>query len=33
VDLNVPGRHDTCFAIRTPVIVEAVAAIVLAELM
>ena len=33
VDLNVPGRHDTCFAIRTPVIVEAVAAIVLADLM
>ena len=33
VDLNVPGRHDTCFALRTPVIVEAVAAIVLADLM
>lgn len=32
VDLNVPGRHDTCFALRTPVIVEAVAAIVLANL-
>ena len=32
VDLNVPGRHDTCFALRTPVIVEAVAAIVLADL-
>ena len=32
VDLNVPGRHDVCFALRTPVIVEAVAAIVLADL-
>ena len=32
VDLQVPGRHDTCFALRTPVIVEAVAAIVLAGL-
>ena len=32
VDLNVPGRHDVCFALRTPVIVEAVAAIVLAGL-
>ena len=32
VDLNVPGRHDTCFALRTPVIVEAVSAIVLADL-
>lgn len=32
VDLNVLGRHDTCFALRTPVIVEAVAAIVLANL-
>lgn len=30
--LNVPGRHDVCFALRTPVIVEAVAAIVLADL-
>ena len=30
VDLNVHGRHDTCFALRTPVIVEAVAAIVMA---
>ncbi len=29
--LNVPGRHDVCFALRTPVIVEAVAAIVLAD--
>lgn len=32
VDLNVPGRHDVCFALRTPVIVEAMAAIVLADL-
>lgn len=32
VSLNVPGRHDVCFALRTPVIVEAVAAIVLADL-
>ena len=31
--LRIPGRHDTCFALRTPVIVEAVAAIVLADLM
>lgn len=30
--LNVPGRHDVCFALRTPVIVEAVTAIVLADL-
>ena len=32
VSLVVPGRHDTCFALRTPVIIEAVAAIVLADL-
>ena len=31
--LQVPGRHDVCFALRTPVIVEAVAAIVLADLL
>ena len=31
-DLEVPGRHDVCFALRTPVIVEAAAAIVLADL-
>jgi len=30
--LNVPGRHDACFALRTPVIIEAVTAIVLADL-
>ncbi|MGN1215468.1 MAG: chorismate synthase [Candidatus Cryptobacteroides sp.] len=32
VSLNVPGRHDVCFALRTPVIVEAMAAIVMADL-
>lgn len=31
--LNVPGRHDVCFALRTPVIVESVTAIVLADLL
>ena len=31
-ELRVPGRHDTCFALRTPVVVEAIAAIVLADL-
>ena len=30
--LSVKGRHDTCFVLRTPVIVEAVTAIVLADL-
>lgn len=30
--LRIKGRHDVCFALRTPVIVEAVAAIVLADL-
>ena len=30
--LEVPGRHDVCFALRTPVIVEAVTAIALADL-
>ena len=29
--LQVPGRHDTCFALRTPVIVEAMAAIIHAD--
>lgn len=29
-EFSVPGRHDACFALRTPVIVESVAAIVLA---
>ncbi len=33
VELNVPGRHDVCFALRTPVIVEAISAIVLANLL
>ena len=31
-DLEIHGRHDTCFALRTPVIVEALAAIALADL-
>ena len=31
VSLSVPGRHDACFALRTPVVVEAVTAIVLAD--
>ncbi len=31
-DLEIHGRHDTCFALRTPVIVEALVAIVLADL-
>jgi len=30
--LSIPGRHDVCFALRTPVIVEAMTAIVLADL-
>ena len=29
--LEVPGRHDVCFALRAPVVVEAVTAIVLAD--
>ncbi|MBP7075836.1 MAG: chorismate synthase [Bacteroidales bacterium] len=29
---SVPGRHDVCFALRIPVIIEAAAAIVLADL-
>ena len=29
---GIPGRHDTCFALRTPVVVEAMAAIVLVDL-
>ena len=32
-ELAIPGRHDVCFALRTPVVVEAMAAIVLADLM
>jgi chorismate synthase len=31
-DLQVKGRHDTCIALRMPVIVEAAAAIALADL-
>ena len=31
--LQIPGRHDACFALRTPVVVEAMAAIVLADLL
>lgn len=31
--LKIPGRHDSCIALRMPVIVEAVSAIVLADLM
>ena len=30
--LEVPGRHDVCFALRTPVVVEAMTALVLADL-
>jgi chorismate synthase len=32
-DLNVEGRHDTCIAIRIPVVVEAATSIALADLM
>ena len=32
-EFSVPGRHDTCFALRAPVIVEAMAAITLADLL
>lgn len=31
VDFSVPGRHDTCIALRCPVIIEAITAIVLAD--
>ncbi|MCQ2134055.1 MAG: chorismate synthase [Bacteroidales bacterium] len=31
-ELEIPGRHDACIALRTPVIVEAMTAIVLADL-
>jgi chorismate synthase len=31
--LSVSGRHDTCFALRAPVIVEAATAAVIADLM
>lgn len=32
IDLNVEGRHDTCIALRVPVVVEAATAIALADL-
>jgi chorismate synthase len=32
-DLTVEGRHDTCIALRVPVVLEAAAAIVIADLM
>jgi chorismate synthase len=32
-NIKVEGRHDTCFAVRVPVVVEAATAIVLADLM
>ena len=32
-ELSIKGRHDVCFALRTPVIVEAMAAIVLCDLL
>ncbi len=32
-DLAIEGRHDTCIALRVPVVVEAAAAIVIADLM
>ena len=31
--LQVKGRHDVCFALRTPVVVEAMTAIVMADLL
>jgi chorismate synthase len=33
VDLKIDGRHDTCIALRVPVVVEAAAAIVLTDFM
>jgi len=33
VDLEIEGRHDTCIALRVPVVVEAATAVVLADLM
>lgn len=32
-DLSIEGRHDTCIALRVPVVVEAAAAVVMADLM
>ncbi len=31
--LEIPGRHDVCFALRAPVVVEAMAAVVMADLL
>ena len=31
-DLKIKGRHDVCFALRTPVIIESIAAIALIDL-
>jgi chorismate synthase len=33
IDLKVEGRHDTCIALRVPVVAEAAAAIVMADMM
>lgn len=33
IDLEIEGRHDTCIALRVPVVLEAATAIVLADLM
>ena len=33
IDLQVEGRHDTCIALRIPVVVEAATAIVMADMM
>lgn len=30
-EISIPGRHDACFALRTPVVVEAMAAVVFAN--
>jgi chorismate synthase len=32
-DLKIEGRHDTCIALRVPVVIESVTAVVLADLM
>ena len=33
IDYSIPGRHDTCFALRVPPVVEAVSACVFADLL
>jgi chorismate synthase len=33
IDLEIEGRHDTCIALRVPVVVEAATAVVLADFM